>query len=191
MKKIVSFGILLLFLTGCSMLHNLGFRSYNNNFTENLKGHTRSFTLYRDFATIAMTKATHFNKNLMEQYIEYTQNITLSKNKDKKYTQALNDFDGYDIFWVAFYTDDDDINNLANKDSFWNIYLVRDGKTMAPASIKEVDLNSFKKQWLYLVKSHGWSREYIIKFKKPKKTIGRENLVISSYLGTINFNFDN
>ncbi len=189
MKRIVSFSILILFLTSCSMLHSLGFRNYENSFTENLKSHTKSFTLYRDFTTIASAKATHFNKKLMRQYIEYTRNINIAKNK--KHEKELNEFNKYDIFWVAFYTDDDDINNLSDKDSFWNVYLVRDGKIVTPADIKEVDLNSFKKQWLYLVKSARWSREYIVKFKKAKNEKVEENLVISSYLGTIELRFSN
>ncbi len=191
MKKVFGVAVLMMFLASCSMLHSLGFRSYKNSFTENLAKHTKKTVLYRDFTTIAIVKVTHFNKNLMEQYIEYTQNAGSVEKKYKKYSKVLKEYDKYDIFWVAFYTDDDDINNLADKNSFWNIYLVRNSHTFMPVSIKEVDLSSFKKQWLYLIKAHRWAREYIIKFKKSDVPAKQESLVIASYLGTMDFKFDN
>ncbi len=189
MKKVISLIIVLLFVSSCSQLKQLGFRSYQNTFTRNLEAHTVSKTLYRDFTTIAIAKATHFNKQLMRQYIEYTQGINVNKTNDKRYLQTLKDCDKYDVFWLAFYTDDDDINNLSSADSFWNIYLIRDGKVIEPASIKEVGLNDFKKQWLYLIKFNRWARQYVIKFKKADLKDGRVTLVIASYLGEIDMTF--
>ncbi len=189
MKRIVSFLLLALIVTSCSKLKQLGFRSYENPFTLNLKAHTVSKTLYRDFSTIAIAKATHFNKELMKEYIEYTQGIKINKTGDRRYLETLKDCDKYDVFWLAFYTDDDDINNLSSMDSFWNVYIVRNGKILEPVSIKEVGLNDFKKQWLYLVKFHRWARQYVIKFKKPEKPEEKVTLVIASYLGEMDMTF--
>lgn len=191
MKKFIGLFVVFVFLTGCSQLRNLGFKSYDNGFVNNLKKHTAEVTLYRDFTTIAIAKVTHFDKNLMKQYIEYVQKIDLDKNRDKRYVKMINEFDEYDIYWVAFYTEDDDINNLSDKDSFWNVYLLENSRTLSPVSVKEVELNNFKKQWMYLTNSNRWSRQYVVKFKKAPNKILHRSLVVSSFLGTMNFKFDN
>ncbi len=177
------------FVASCAQLKRVGFRSYQNSFTRSLKAHTRSKTLYRDFTTIAIAKATHFDKRLMRSYIEYTQGIDVSKTTDKRYIDTLKQCDRYEVFWLAFYTDDDDINNLASKDSFWNVYLESDGRVIEPASIREVGINDFRKQWLYLIKFNRWAREYVILFKKDSALRTPLRLVITSYLGEIDMQF--
>ncbi len=191
MKKLISLLVIFVFLAGCSQLRSLGFRSYNNGFVNNLKQHTTGVTLYRDFTTIAIAKATHFNKNLMKQYIEYVQKRSLDKSRDKKYIETVNECDKYDVYWVAFYTADDDINNLSDKDSFWNIYLLENSHTLNPVSITEVELSNFKRQWMYLTNSNRWSRQYVVEFKKTPEKVSHRSLVVSSFLGTMRFKFDN
>ncbi len=189
MKKMISVVVLLLLLSGCSQIRNLGFKSYRNTFTNNIKKNTTSMTLYKDFTTIATVKATHFNKKLMEQYIKYTQGINVANDKNKKYKKILNEFNHYDIYWVAFYTDNDDINNLANKDSFWSIYLSCNGKTYFPKDISSMRITLFTSQWLYIIHATNWFRQYSLKFKKGVCKQGTIHLVITSYLGNINLTF--
>ncbi len=188
MKKTVSVLVLLIFLSGCSQLKNLGFKNYANNFTMNLKNNTAGMVLYRDFTTIAIAKATHFNKQLMEQYIKYTQNVNPAESK--KYKDMIKEFDKYDIYWLAFYTPDDDINNLASTNSFWNVYLSKGSTTLNAAYIKEIGINDMTKQWLYLLKFNRWARQYVIKFKKTNLK-GKPTLILSSFLGTIEIKFNN
>jgi hypothetical protein len=187
--KYIFLFLLFITLSGCAHLKELGFRSYQNNFTNDLNRHTKSVTLYRDFTTIAIAQATHFNKRLMEEYITYTQRMDAVKAK--KYHKLLSEFDQYDIYWLALYTPDDDINNLSSKDSFWNIYLSRNSATCSAVSIKEVGVNDMTKQWLYFVKANKWARQYIIKFKKDSKPSKNSRLVLSSFLGTIEILFNN
>ncbi len=190
MKKIVYILSIIFILTGCSSLKNVGFRSYNNSFTKDLNRHTKSVTLYRDFTTVAIAQATHFNKSLMEKYIKYTQKIDVQKSK--KYKKLLKEFDKYDIYWLAFYTPDDDINNLSSKNSFWNVYLSKGSNIINAAHIKEVGINGMTKQWLYFVKANRWARQYIIKFKKQDNIKSKKScLVLSSFLGTIEIKFNN
>ncbi len=191
MKKTISLVAILvavLLFSGCSALTNLGFRSYDDNFMESLKGHTKSATLYRDFTTVAEAKATHFSGSLMKQYVEYTQGVKFDKIKEKKYISAVSESKNYDIYYISFYTPDDDINNLESPNSFWNVYVSKNGEILKPVSIKGVNDDSISSQWRYLVKKNRWAREYVIKFKKTDGN--KEYLIISSFLGSLTLKFD-
>ncbi len=182
------FLVLVFGLVSCSSikqsLYRLGFRSYKNLYTEDLSKNTKSYTLYRDFSTVAKVKVTHFNKTLFKEYIR---GILKSDPSEEKYKPFLDQFNRNDIYYVAFYTPDMTINNLESKDSFWNIYLSGCGKIVRPESIKFVDKNDWRASWLYSVGGDRWYKEYIVKF--PKVTCEYKTFVISSFLGTISLNF--
>lgn len=175
-------------LVSCSSmkqsLYRLGFRSYKNLYTEDLSKNTKSYTLYRDFSTVAKVKVTHFNKTLFKEYIR---GILNDDPNEEKYKPFLDQFNRNDIYYVAFYTPDMTINNLESKDSFWNIYLSNCGKIVRPKSIKFIDKDDWRSSWLYSVGGDRWYKEYIVKFPKSKCKEG--NFVISSFLGTISLRF--
>ncbi len=181
--------MVVVFISSCAQLKSVGFKSYQNEFTRDLDRNTKKVTLYRDFTTVAIAQATHFNKKLMEKYIKYTQRV--DAKKVVKYQKLLSDFDKYDIYWLAFYTPDDDINNLSSRNSFWNVYLSKNGTTLNATLIKEIGVNDMTKQWLYFVKANSWARQYVIKFKKSGPHSTKSTLVLSSFLGTIAIKFKN
>jgi len=76
MRKLSIFSLVIVsfvFLSSCSQikqsLYRLGFRNYKTIYTEDLKAHTKSYTLYRDFSTAAKVKVTHFDQKLFKDYI--------------------------------------------------------------------------------------------------------------------------
>ena len=188
-KKLFRVAVLLsaLFLFfGCAKIKNVGVKSYNNNFTNELNENTKSVKLYRDFTTIAIAKATHFNKQLMRKYVNYTQKIdTNEQNK------LLKDSESYNLYWVALYTSNYDINNLSYKKSFWNVYLSCRGNVYNPISIKKVHTGYLRTQWLYIIKGNNWFKQYEIRFRKEDCKNEPSHLVIASSLGVIDFSFEN
>jgi len=190
-KKLFSIVVLLsavLLFFGCAKIKDVGVKSYNNNFINELNENTKSVKLYRDFTTIAIAKATHFNKQLMAKYVHYTQKIDALNNKQNK---LLKDAENYNLYWVALYTSNYDINNLSYKKSFWNVYLSCRGNVYDPISIKKVHAGYLKTQWLYMIKGSRWSKQYEIRFRKENCKNEPSHLVIASSLGVIDFNFEN
>ncbi|WP_035589465.1 hypothetical protein [Hippea jasoniae] len=190
MKKKISFLIFFLVVfavSGCALqqkLASLGFRSYKSIYLEHLQAHTQSKTLYRDFSTIAKATVTHFNKKLFEEYLK-----SLSKENlfVKKFRQYIDEFDKYDIYYLAFYTPDLNLNNLDKKNSFWIVYISECGNIQRPESIELIDKNDFRSSWLYSLKDERWSKQYIVKFKK--NNCRKKEFVISSFLGSLVFKF--
>ncbi len=178
----------LAFLSSCSSvkesLYRLGFRSYENVYTKDLKAHTKSYTLYRDFTTVAKVKVTHFNRQLFYEFIKGIINDNPDSNKYKMY---LDEFNKYDIYYIAMYTPDMTINNLEEKNSFWNVYLSACGKILRPESVDFIDKSDWRAGWLFNVGGSRWYREYIVKF--PKDNCANKVLVISSFLGSIPLRF--
>ncbi|WP_025270628.1 hypothetical protein [Hippea sp. KM1] len=184
MRKLFLFVFLVVVLSSCSLLKGIGFRSYENDYTKLLKKKTRDFVLYRDFSTIARLKVTHFDKTLFTYYIK-----AISYNpSDERFLPYLNEFNQYDIYYVAFYTPDLDINNLADKDSFWNVYLSACGDVLRPVSISSIDSNDWRSNWLTSVNMERWAKEYVIKFKRV--SCNRKVLAFSSFLGTASVIFE-
>ncbi len=191
-KKLFTGAVLLLVMFlcfGCSKFRDVGVRSYDNNFTNELNENTKNVKLYRDFTTVAIAKATHFNKELMGKYISYTQKANhIDGNKQNK---LLKDAENYNLYWVALYTSNHNINNLSYKKSFWNVYLSCNRSTYKPISIKKIHMGYLKTQWLYMIKSSNWFSQYEIKFKKEDCKNKPSHLVIASSLGIIDFGFRN
>ncbi|WP_041323914.1 hypothetical protein [Hippea maritima] len=185
MRRFIFLFLALVFvLSSCSMLEKVGFTTYKTEYTQLLKRRTKSYTLYRDFSTIAKIKVTHFNKKLFSYYI----NTTSHSIKDKRFESYLDEFDSYDIYYVAFYTPDFDINNLSDKNSFWNTYLSACGEILRPVSIDSIDTNDWRSNWLISVDMERWAREYVVKFKRVN--CRRKILAFSSFLGTAMLDFE-
>ena len=183
-----AFLVLLVGLSSCSSLkeslYRLGFRSYKNVYMSDLKNNTKSYTLYRDFSTVAKVKVTHFNKELFKEYIK---GILKGNPNTDKYKPYLEEFKKSDIYYVAFYTPDLTLNNLELPRSFWNVYVSGCGKIIRPSSIKFIDKDDWRSGWLYSVGGDRWFREYIVEF--PKNSCANSTFVISSFLGTIALHF--
>lgn len=191
MRKLSIFSLVIVsfvFLSSCSQikqsLYRLGFRNYKTIYTEDLKAHTKSYTLYRDFSTAAKVKVTHFDQKLFKDYIR---GIIRDNPNNKRYRPFLDEFKRYDIYYLAFYTPDMQINNLDSKNSFWNVYLSACGKIIRPDSIKFVEKSDWRASWLYSVGGDRWFREYVIKFDKDN--CREKTFTISSFLGTISLQF--
>ena len=191
MKRFITLFLVIVvfaFLSSCSQirqsLYRLGFRSYKTIYTEDLKAHTKSYTLYRDFSTVAKVKVTHFNRKL---FYEYIRGIVNDDPESKKYKRYLDEFKGYDIYYVAMYTPDMTINNLEEKNSFWNVYLSACGRILRPEKIEFVDKSDWRAAWLFNVGGSRWYREYIVKFDKDNCT--DKIFTISSFLGSIPLRF--
>ncbi len=183
-----AFLVLLVGLSSCSSikqsLYRLGFRSYKSVYINDLKMNTKSYTLYRDFSTVAKVKVTHFNKELFKEYIR---GILKGSPNTEKYRPFLEQFKKSDIYYVAFYTPDLTLNNLELPRSFWSVYLSGCGKIIRPSSIKLIDKDDWRSGWLYSVGGDRWFREYIVDF--PKVSCIHSTFVISSFLGTIALHF--
>ena len=189
MKKLLILIIGILFLYGCTSvnrsLERLGFTHYQDKYTQDLKKHTKSYTLYRDFSTIAKVTATRFDKKLMDEYIDVMSH--LKGKTPERYNEIYKELKNYDVYYVAFYTPDMDLNNLEDKNSFWIVYLSACGKILKPVSIDYVEKSDWRATWLYSIGDDRWYREYVIKFEKSdcKNPI----LVFSSYLGVVSMKF--
>jgi hypothetical protein len=172
-------------------MQDVGVRSYSSEFTRMLSSHTRSFKLYRDFETVAICKATYFDTKLAMTFVDYYSSQTqLSESERKRLKEEWkNRTENFDEFWMAFYTGDEDINDLASLHPFWNVHAIY-GKTVEkPLEIEEVERGGMENQWMYLIDANRWSRNYIVRFRKMPHT-GKVNLIIASMLGTISMEFD-
>jgi hypothetical protein len=145
--------------------------------------HTKSYTLYRDFSTIAKITVTRFDKRLFKEYVS---SISSPRVGDI-YKNEIKAFDKYDIYYIAFYTPDMSLNNLEDKNTFWNVYLASCGSIITPESLRFVDKNEWKASWLYSVGKNRWWREYVVKFEKTR--CKHPVLVVSSFLGSISLKF--
>ncbi|WP_022670922.1 hypothetical protein [Hippea alviniae] len=189
MKKIVVLLMGFLFLYGCTSvnrsLERLGFTHYQDRYMQDLEKHTRSYTLYRDFSTIAKIAATRFDKKLMSEYIDVMSH--LKGKSPSRYSDIYRELENYDVYYVAFYTPDMDLNNLEDKNSFWLVYLSACGNILKPVSIDYIEKSDWRASWLYSIGNDRWYREYIVKFNK--NNCKNPILVVSSYLGTISLKF--
>ncbi len=186
---LVAFFLLTTF--GCAYMQDVGVRSYSSEFTRMLSSHTQSFKLYRDFETVAICKATYFDKKLAMSFIDsYSKQAHLpDAEKEKLKEEWKNRTKNFDEFWIAFYTGDEDINNLSSLHPFWNVHAIYGKAVEKPLEIKEIERGRMRNQWMYLIDANRWSRNYIIRFRKIPHT-GKVNLIIASMLGTINMEFD-
>ncbi len=193
MRRLIFAVVLILLITSCSKLQKqiqgVGFRIYSNRFTQELSGATESRYLYRGFETVALAKATRFSVRLMEDYVKYTQRIISVNFAPKKGKELINEAKKYELYWLAFYTPDMLINNLSSDRSFWTVYLSCGGHVYFPYGIKTVRSASFASQWLYMIHAARWSEQYSIRFKKGVCKNRVAHLIITSYLGTIEFSF--
>jgi len=182
--------VFLLIVSGCTYMQDVGVRSYSSEFTEMLHSHTRSFKLYRDFETVALCKATYFDRKLAMSFVDsYSKQAHLpDAEKEKLKEEWKNRTENFDEFWVAFYTGDEDINNLASSHPFWNVHAIYGKMIEKPLEIEEIEINRMTNQWMYLIDANRWSKNYIIRFRKIPHT-GKVTLVIASMLGTINMEF--
>ncbi len=189
--KICILCFFLLIMSSCTFMRDVGVRSYSSDFTRLLSSHTRSFKLYRDFETVAICKATYFDTKLAMAFVDYYSNQTqLSESEKKRLKEEWkNRTENFDEFWIAFYTGDEDINDLASLHPFWNVHAIYGKMTEKPLEIKEIERDRMRNQWMYLIDANRWSRNYIIRFRKMPRR-GKVNLIIASMLGTINMEFN-
>jgi len=190
MKKYSIFLLFIIFFaTACTQLQQIGFRSYETTFSQNLDNHTIEKKLYRDFETVAIAKVTYFDSNLANQYYDYlAQNNAISNTNKKIYESFKNDSKQKFVFWINLYSSNFEPSNISDKNSFWNIYLECDGKQIQPSKIVKVPEDSPLNAWLYLKPRNYWSQNYIVEFDKNCKS-NIFDLKMSSIVGSLSFNF--
>lgn len=191
MKKNKIFGlfIILVFLASCTQLKEVGFRSYETQFTKQLDKQTIEKKLYRDFETIAIAKVTYFDSNLANQYLVYLkEKNAISHSSKKLYENFLNDSYKNTVFWVNLYSSDFESSNISSKNSFWNVYLDCNGKKIQPIKIEKVPKDSPLNAWLYLKPRNYWSNNYIIEFDRSCKS-STIDFNMASIVGSLNFKF--
>lgn len=191
MKKNKIFGLFVLFafLTSCTQLQEVGFRSYKTQFSKQLDKQTIEKKLYRDFETVAIAKVTYFDSNLANQYYDYLkEKNAISQSNEKLYEKFQNDSSKNTVFWVNLYSSDFESSNISDKNSFWNVYLDCNGKKIQPIKIEKVPENSPLNAWLYLKPRNYWSNNYIIEFDKSCKSSAID-FNMASIIGSLNFKF--
>ncbi|MGB9755252.1 MAG: hypothetical protein ACPLXO_00085 [Desulfurella sp.] len=188
-NKVFLLLVLFVFLSSCTQLKEVGFRSYTTQFSEQLDKQTIEKKLYRDFETVAIAKVTYFNKNLANQYYDYLkEKNAISQSNEKLYKKFQNDSYKNTVLWVNLYSSDFESNNISDKNSFWNVYLDCNGKKIQPIKIEKVPKDSPLNAWLYLKPREFWSTNYIIEFDRSCKN-NNVDFNMASIVGSLNFKF--
>ncbi len=190
MKKIRYFlPILLLFIASCSQFRQIGFRSYETQFSQQLDKQTQEKKLYRDFETVAIAKVTYFNAPLAISYYDYLkQHNSISKSNQKIYESFVSECENKTVFWVNLYSSDYESSNISSKNSFWNVYLSCNGKNLQPVKIEKLSKDNPLNAWLYLKPKNYWSENYIIEFDKSCPN-GALDFNMASIVGSLDFKF--
>ncbi|HEX13473.1 MAG: hypothetical protein ACPLW6_04350 [Desulfurella sp.] len=191
MRKIKFFFpvLMLIFIASCTQMQQVGFRSYETEFSKNLDKQTQEKKLYRDFETIAIAKVTYFNSALANQYYNYLkQHNAISSSNEKLYESFVNECSKNTVFWVNLYSSDYESSNISSKNSFWNIYLDCNGEKIQPLKIEKVSKDSPLNVWLYLKPKNYWSNNYIVEFNKSCLN-NSIDFNMASIVGSLDFKF--
>ncbi|AHF97663.1 hypothetical protein DESACE_00395 [Desulfurella acetivorans A63] len=191
MRKIKFFFpvLMLIFIASCTQMQQVGFRSYETEFSKNLDKQTQEKKLYRDFETIAIAKVTYFNSALANQYYNYLkQHNAISSSNEKLYESFVNECSKNKVFWVNLYSSDYESSNISSKNSFWNIYLDCNGEKIQPLKIEKVSKDSPLNVWLYLKPKNYWSNNYIVEFNKSCLN-NSIDFNMASIVGSLDFKF--
>jgi len=190
--------LLLLLFQGCSRRHVSVGRGTGESlsparYKKALKHYTQSASVYSNFETVLLAKATYWGWSFRDAYAdEYGYRYVLpAAAQSEMEARERSDWEMYHQFMLAAYTPNPKKNDFSKPDSIWRLRLYdSSGNVAAPVVIKRVDHDdeTLKEFFPYV---DGWYRAYVVKFPREELELGSEQLVLqaASALGIAEFTY--
>jgi len=129
---------------------------------------TRNARIYDGLETVAIFNATYLSKNFREAYAqEYARSKGYTaEHRDRLIDESLEEHARMNVFNLAVYTHQKDLNDLDRKPSSWNVMLVAaDGRTIEPERVRKLTVRPFALREFYPY-LNDWTEFYEVTFPR-------------------------
>lgn len=174
-------------MSGCATdMTGSKYQIFSDPLDKEVAASNRSGKLYHQFDTRLIVDAIYNGKRLRNAWVKrVSETSRLTEEEIKRLSEEQNsDNERYAQFFVAFYTPDEQWDDLADPDSKWSVFLQQDTGPVRPESITKIDSESLP--WISsLPFDLNFRTVYRVNFPREKSGFGALKLYISSLLGEV------